>query len=117
MSPVGSRCGTEILLRPRITHLEHWLTKEVTKIAEITRVMSRWGRQGAEVIPLPLRRAVHRASVVFPQNKIVHLRELVGNVVLEFMSPHDGERQVMVLNTGRFEAPRRIRFRLTYNLM
>ena len=106
MSSVGSRCGVEILLRPRITHLEHSLTKEVTKITEITRVMSRWGRQGAEVIPLPLRRPVHGAGVVLPQNEIVHLRELVGNVVLEFMSPHDGERQVVVLNTGRFRAPR-----------
>ena len=102
MSPVGSRCGTEIPLRPRITHLEHSLTKEVTDIIDITRIMPRWGRQDAEVIPLPLRRAVHRACVVFSQDQVVHLLELVGNVVLEFMSPRDGKRQVMVLSTGRF---------------
>ena len=63
------------------------------------------------------RGAVYRADVVLPQNEIVHLRELVGNVVLEFMSPHNGEREVVVSNTGRLRTPRRIHLGTIRNLM
>ena len=80
MSSVRSRCGVGIQLRPWVTHLEHVLSKDMTDIIDITRIIPRWGRHNAKIIPLSSRWAVDKARVIFPKDQVIHLFELVGNV-------------------------------------